>query len=103
MRCLRWPLLLVAVLFLDAATGERLAAQPIEPLPSAPPPAAPAAPPDVAAPPADAKKTASGLAFRILAKGTGTDHPGSHDRVTVEYTGWTAEGKTVESSIPNGE
>src|SRR5215831_18812468 len=101
MRYLRWPFILGAVLLLHAPTG--LVAQPIEPLPPAPPPVAPAAPPDVAAPPADAKKTGSGLAFRILAKGTGTDHPGSHDRVTVEYTGWTAEGKTFDSSIPMGE
>jgi len=103
MRCVRWPFILGAVLFLHAATSGRLVAQPIEPLPRAAPPAAPAAPPDVAAPPADAKKTASGLAFRTLIKGTGSDHPGPHDRVTIEYTGWTAGGKTVDSSIPTGE
>src|SRR5215203_5307381 len=44
---------------------------------AAPPkePAALPAPPDVAAPPADAKKTASGLATKVLKKGTGKDHP----------------------------
>lgn len=99
----RWSFVLAAVLLFDAAAGSRLVAQPIEPLPSAPPPAAPAAPPDVAAPPADAKKTASGLAFKVLVKGTGTAHPGPHDRVTVEYTGWTPNGKTFDSSIPTGE
>jgi FKBP-type peptidyl-prolyl cis-trans isomerase len=108
MRCLRRPVVLgAALLFFQAvvqAVGDgRLAAQPIEPLPPAPPPAAPAAPPDVAAPPAGAKKTASGLAFKILSKGTGTNHPGPHDRVTVEYTGWTPDGKTFDSSIPTGE
>src|SRR5215831_15379511 len=103
MRCLRWPFILGAVVFLHAATGGRAVAQPIEPHPPAAPPTAPAAPPDVAAPPADAKKTASGLAFRILVKGSGTDHPGPHDRVTVEYTGWTADGKPFDSSIPTGE
>jgi len=103
MRCLRWPFILRAAVFLHVATGGRLVAQPIEPLPPAPPPSAPAAPPDVAAPPADAKKTASGLAFRILVKGTGTERPGPHDRVTVEYTAWTADGKTFDSSIPTGE
>jgi FKBP-type peptidyl-prolyl cis-trans isomerase len=102
MRSPRWPLLLGAVLLLEAAAG-RLAAQPIEPLPSAPPPEAPAAPPDVKAPPADAKKIASGLASKVLVKGTGTGHPGEHDRVTVEYTGWTPDGKTFDSSIPTGE
>jgi peptidylprolyl isomerase len=93
---------LVAVLLLGATAG-RLAAQPIEPLPPAPPPQAPPAPPDVRAPPADAKKTASGLAFKVLVKGTGTAHPGPHDRVTVEYTGWTPDGKMFDSSIPTGE
>jgi hypothetical protein len=33
------------------------------------------APPDVAAPPADAQKTASGLASKVLKPGTGKDHP----------------------------
>jgi peptidylprolyl isomerase len=78
-------------------------AAPIDPLPPAPPPVAPAAPPDVAAPPADAKKTASGLASKVLYKGKGKDHPGPHDRVTVQYTGWTADGKMFDSSIPSGE
>ena len=32
-------------------------------------------PPDVAAPPADATKTASGLATKVLQPGTGKDHP----------------------------
>ena len=98
----RWPFVLGAALVLQAAAG-RLAAQPIEPLPPAPPPEAPAAPPDVAKPPADAKKTASGLVSKVLVKGTGTAHPGPHDRVTVEYTGWTPDGKTFDSSIPTGE
>jgi peptidylprolyl isomerase len=102
MRFLRWPPVLGAVLWLGVAAG-RLAAQPIEPLPPAPPPQAPAAPPDVAAPPADAKKAASGLASKVLIKGTGTAHPGPHDRVTVEYTGWTPDGKMFDSSIPTGE
>ena len=102
MRRLRWPLVLGAAVLSHAATG-RLLAQPIEPLPPTPPPAAPAAPPDVAAPPADATKTASGLAFKILIKGKGTAHPGPHDRVTVEYTGWTPDGKTFDSSVPMGE
>ena len=33
------------------------------------------APPDVAAPPADAAKTASGLATKVIKPGTGKDHP----------------------------
>ncbi len=81
----------------------RLRAEPIQPLPTAPPPAAPAAPPDVAAAPADAKKTASGLASKVLVKGKGGAHPGPHDRVTVQYTGWTPDGTMFDSSIPSVE
>jgi FKBP-type peptidyl-prolyl cis-trans isomerase len=61
------------------------------------------APPDVAAPPADAEKTASGLASKVLAKGTGTEHPAAHDMVKVHYTGWTTDGKMFDSSVVRGE
>jgi FKBP-type peptidyl-prolyl cis-trans isomerase len=57
------------------------------------------APPDVAEPPADATKTASGLASKVLASGTGTDHPGQNDSVKVDYTGWTTDGKMFDSSV----
>jgi len=57
------------------------------------------APPDVAAPPADAKKTASGLAYKVLKPGTGSAHPNSKSRVTVHYTGWTTAGKMFDSSV----
>ena len=66
------------------------------PAPSAsglPPPA------DVEAPPADAAKTASGLASKVLTPGTGTDHPTQNDSVRVNYTGWTTDGKMFDSSI----
>src|SRR5690606_30082620 len=53
------------------------------------PPKAPPAPEDVKAPPKDAKKTASGLAYKVLQKGTGTTHPTATSRVSVHYTGWT--------------
>jgi peptidylprolyl isomerase len=86
-----------------ASVSVPVSAGPIEPLPAAAPPAAPSAPADVAAPPASAKKTASGLASKVLFKGKGTAHPGPHDKVTVQYTGWTTDGKMFDSSIPTGE
>ena len=66
-------------------------------------PAAPAVPEDVAAPPATAEKTASGLASRVLAKGTGTEHPTATDKVKVHYSGWTTDGKMFDSSVARGE
>ena len=66
----------------------------------APPPQSPfVAPPDVAAPPADAKRTASGLAFKVLKAGTGTERPKPADSVTVHYTGWTTEGRMFDSTM----
>jgi peptidylprolyl isomerase len=61
------------------------------------------APPDVAAPPANATKTASGLASRVVKPGTGKEHPARTDMVTVNYTGWTTDGKMFDSSIARGE
>lgn len=60
------------------------------------------APADVAAPPANAQKTASGLASVVLAKGTGTEKPGPTDKVTVHYTGWEKNGKMFDSSVNSG-
>jgi peptidylprolyl isomerase len=60
-------------------------------------------PPDVAAPPEDARKTPSGLAYKVLRLGTGVRNPGANDRVLVHYTGWTTNGKMFDSSIPRGE
>jgi FKBP-type peptidyl-prolyl cis-trans isomerase len=57
------------------------------------------APADVAAAPADAEKTPSGLASKVLSKGTGSDHPRAWDEVTVNYTGWTTDGKMFDSSL----
>jgi FKBP-type peptidyl-prolyl cis-trans isomerase len=94
-----------------APAAEPSAAAPpsAEPAPSAePPPAAPAqpnaipAPPDVAKAPADAKTTASGLATKVLTPGKGKDHPAGTDRVKVDYTGWTTDGKMFDSSVARG-
>jgi FKBP-type peptidyl-prolyl cis-trans isomerase len=98
----RWSILFAAALC-GTLTAARVSAEPIEPLPSAPPPPAPAAPADVAAAPADAKTTDSGLASKVVFKGKGGAHPGPHDRVTVHYTGWTTDGKSFDSSVTRGE
>ncbi len=67
------------------------------------PPAPLPAPEDVAAAPADAEKTASGLAYKVLQAGTGTDHPSAESRVEVNYTGWTTDGKMFDSSVVRGQ
>jgi FKBP-type peptidyl-prolyl cis-trans isomerase len=61
------------------------------------------APSDVKAAPADAKKTASGLAYKSLRQGTGGRHPRATSQVTVHYTGWTTDGKMFDSSVTKGK
>jgi len=63
----------------------------------------PKAPEDVKAAPASAKKTATGLAYRVLKPGTGKVHPSATNRVTVHYSGWTTDGKMFDSSVARGE
>ena len=60
------------------------------------------APPDVAEVPKDAKKLSSGLAYKLLQKGTGQRHPKPTDQVQVHYTGWTTDGKMFDSSVMRG-
>ena len=66
-------------------------------------PKPPATPEDVAAAPESAEKTASGIASRVLTKGTGTVHPKATDQVKVHYSGWTTDGKLFDSSITRNE
>ena len=61
------------------------------------------APPDVAAPPDDAERTASGLASRVLVTGSGTAHPSATETVEVHYSGWTTDGEMFDSSVVRGE
>jgi len=61
------------------------------------------APPDVAEPPTDATKTASGLYYKVLTKGTGTTHPTAQSKVKVDYTGWPTDGEMFDSSVVRGE
>ncbi len=87
----------------DAAASEDGAATAdVEVPPQPPPPKEIPAPADVAAPPADAKKTESGLAYKVLEKGTGTEKPSKSAKVTVHYTGWTTDGKMFDSSVTRG-
>src|SRR6185436_10795998 len=59
-------------------------------------------PPDVKAPPADAKKTDSGLATKVLQEGKGKDKPELTDTVSVHYSGWTTDGRMFDSSVKRG-
>ena len=61
------------------------------------------APADVAAPPADALTTATGLVTKIQIPGSGTRHPQANSRVRVHYTGWTTDGKMFDSSVARNE
>ena len=67
----------------------------------APPPIA--APSDVAAVPKDAKKTKSGLAWKVIKPGDGKTKPKATDVVQVHYTGWTTDGKMFDSSVQRGQ
>jgi len=60
------------------------------------------APPDVKGPPDDAKRTPSGLAYKVLRPGKGTRSPSPFSQVSVHYTGWTTEGRMFDSSVPSG-
>jgi len=63
----------------------------------------PEVPADVAAPPADAQKTPSGLAWKVLQPGKGGPKPTADSTVTVHYSGWTTDGKMFDSSVVRGE
>ncbi len=60
------------------------------------------APENVASPPADAKRTATGLAYKVIKAGTGSSHPTGTTKVSVHYTGWQTDGTTFDSSHKRG-
>jgi peptidylprolyl isomerase len=70
--------------------------------PHAPKPGALPAPPDVAAPPADAKKTEKGVFYKVLTAGPGGPKPKPTDKVKVDYTGWQTNGTMFDSSVVKG-
>lgn len=88
--------LLVLTLLVTACSNEPKQSAPVLPPPIAPPA-------DVAAPPADARRTPSGVASKVLVAGKGTRHPRPNSRVTVHYTGWTTDGMMFDSSVARNE
>jgi peptidylprolyl isomerase len=67
------------------------------------PPEPPPVPEDVAAPPADAETTKSGLSSKVLRPGVGSEHPKATSTVTVHYSGWTTDGTLFDSSVVRGQ
>ena len=59
----------------------------------------PTVPEDVAAAPADAERTPSGLASKLLAAGSGDVHPDANDMVAVHFTGWTPQGAEFQTTF----
>ena len=93
---------LLLVTALTAAALARVAAQSTNPaLPPAPPAAAAAfaPPPDLTMPPADAVKSGSGLISRVVQAGDSTEKPSANDVVTVQYTGWSSDGRMFDSTL----
>lgn len=56
-------------------------------------------PADVAGPPADAQRTASGLAYKVLARGKGGPRPTLRSEIEIHYSGWTTDGQLFDSSV----
>jgi peptidylprolyl isomerase len=63
---------------------------------------APVAPADLAKPPAAAIRTPSGLAYVVLTKGSGTEHPAVGGKVRVEFSGWTHDGTVFGTTSTAG-
>ena len=83
----------IAIVFaISACSGGRAPADG----PQIPPPS------DVAAPPADAARTSTNLASKVIKSGTGTRYPRPNSMVTVHYTGWTTAGRMIDSSVARG-
>ena len=48
-------------------------------------------------------ETTSGLQYKLLTKGTGTEHPSATSKVTVHYHGTLLNGSVFDSSVVRGE
>ena len=51
----------------------------------------------------DAIVTSSGLAYKVINKGDGKEHPSATSNVTVHYTGKLIDGTIFDSSVKRGE
>ena len=60
---------------------------------------APPTPSQLDKPPRAARKLPSGLALQSMKRGTGTRHPGDNEQVMLHFSGWTRDGKLIESSV----
>lgn len=63
----------------------------------------PPVPENVAAPPPEAERSESGLAWIVLEEGSGERRPTPENRITVHYTGWQTDGTRFDSSVVRGE
>jgi peptidylprolyl isomerase len=61
------------------------------------------APDNLRLPPANAVRTASGLRYVILKRGSSSAHPLPSSTVVIDYTGWDFQGRVFDSSLPGGE
>ncbi|MCE9577527.1 MAG: FKBP-type peptidyl-prolyl cis-trans isomerase [Deltaproteobacteria bacterium] len=64
---------------------------------------APPIPADVAAPPADARKTDKGVFIKTLTPGTGKDKLRYYDLATISYTAWDETGRMFDSTETRGQ
>lgn len=62
----------------------------------------PEAPADVAAAPADAGRSESGLAWKVLSEGMGDKKPTRSSLVSMKYTAWAADGTVYTSTAKKG-
>lgn len=95
MFCIRTALLTIALLASVPITAQKASDRPLGPGDKTRFPA----PADVAAPPEDARRTESGLAWRLLGEpAEKVDRPGPQDSVAVRYTGWKTDGELFDTT-----
>jgi peptidylprolyl isomerase len=60
---------------------------------------APPTPLSLKSAPATARRMASGLAIEVLRRGKGTQHPQEGSQVKLAFSGWTTDGRLIESTV----